>query len=87
MLKRLERRITKIENAVENKLDRSRFEAVTQAQREMLIKLSRIPEALEIGRESTELMLLGVPKDAPEMIELQQRLEAVWVEHYGALPQ
>ena len=48
MLKRLERRITKIENAVEYKLDRSGFVAATQAQREVWIKLSRIPEAVDL---------------------------------------
>jgi hypothetical protein len=42
---------------------------------------------VEISRQSVELMLAGKAKDAPEMLELQQRLEALWVEHYGSLPQ
>jgi hypothetical protein len=87
MIKRLERRITKIENAVGHKLDRSGFVAATQAQREVWIKLSKVPQAVELGRESAELLLAGVAKDAPEMVDLQQRLEAVWLEHYGSLPQ
>ena len=72
---------------MEYELDRSGFVAATQSQREVWIKLSRIPEAMEIARESAELMLAGVAKDAPEMLGLQQRLEAVWLEHYGSLPQ
>jgi len=65
MIKRLERRITKIENAVECELDRSGFVAATQAQGEVWIKLSRIPEAVEIGRQSAELMLAGVGRTHP----------------------
>lgn len=74
----LEQRLTKLEDAAERRLDISGRLAATEAQRVVLRKLSSVPGAAEIVRESVELTLKGMARDAPEMQVLQRRLQDAW---------
>ena len=80
---RIKDRLEKLEDRAEELHDLSGRRAVTEAQRVVWRKLSSVPGADEIIRESVELKLKGVPWDAPVMLEFQRRLDEVWRKHFG----
>ena len=71
--KLLARRLAKLEDAADRWLDRSGSLAARQAQRERLIELSKIPEAVDLAREYAELMVAGLPTETVE-----EKLNDLW---------
>lgn len=57
--------------------------AATEEMRAWLRKIVRIPGAVDIAREIAELMLKGAAMDSPEAHDLNQRLDALYRQHYS----
>lgn len=75
-MKNIEQRVMKLEDAVERRLDISGRLAARQAQREMLIELSKIPEAVELAREVAEMIVTGKPDQEPlRVAQIEERLD------------
>jgi len=74
----LEQRLVKLENISERRMDLSGTRAAQKAQRERLIELSKIPEAVELVRELTELMIAGLPTET-----IEQKLNDLWSKHFN----
>ena len=77
-MKELDRRLAKLEDTADRRLDISGRLVARQAQREMLIELSQIPGAVELARELAELMLAGLPTETVE-----QKLNDLWRENFN----
>ena len=77
-MKELDRRLAKLEDTADRRLDISGRLFARQAQREMLIELSQIPGAVELARELAERMVAGLPTEA-----VDQKLNDLWRENFN----
>jgi hypothetical protein len=60
--------------------------AATEEMRAWVRKMSSVPGAIDIAREIADLPVAGLDLDSPEALELGQRLNNLYRQHYGDEP-